>query len=135
MHTNAGARTLMLEAEVAAFGKVYYDPDHIANIFGLAKMVDAADYVTFDSRIDDAFHVWKDDRQTIFARTPANLCACKPAAHCLEQLASSKNMLPPPADSDWALRRIESNERKCTATSVPGHAMYDTVLSVLLANY
>jgi len=78
MHTNTGARTLNLKAEVPAFGKVYCDPDHIANIFGLAKMVDTADYVTFDSRIDDAFHVWKDNRETIFARTPANLYAYKP---------------------------------------------------------
>jgi len=99
MHTNAGARTLNLEAEVPAFGKVYYDPDHIANIFGLTKMVDTADYVTFDSQIDDAFHVWKDDHEMIFARTPANLYAHKPTAHYLEQLASSKNMLPPPDDS------------------------------------
>jgi len=99
MHTNAGARTLNLEAEVPAFGKVYYDPDHIANIFGLAKMVDTSDYVTFDSRIDYAFHVWKDNRETIFARAQANLYAYKPAAHYLEQFASSKNMLPPPDDS------------------------------------
>jgi len=63
-------------------------------------MVDTADYVTFDSRIDDFFHVWKDERETIFARTPANLHAYKPAAHCLEQIASSKNMLPPPDDSE-----------------------------------
>jgi len=54
MHTNAGACTLNLKAEVPAFSKVCYDPDHIANIFGLAKMVDTADYVMFDSRIDDA---------------------------------------------------------------------------------
>jgi len=99
MHTNAGAHTLNLKAEVPAFAKVYYDPDHIANIFGLAKMVDTADYVTFDSQIDDAFHDWKDERETIFACTPANLYAYKPAAHYLEQLASSKNMLPPPDDS------------------------------------
>jgi len=39
MHTNAGTHTLTLEAEVPAFGKVYYDPDHIANIFGLAKIL------------------------------------------------------------------------------------------------
>jgi len=100
MNTNAGAHTLNLKAEVPAFGKVYYDPDHIANIFGLAKMVDTADYVTFDSRIDDAFHVWRDERETIFARTPANLYTCKPTAHYLEQIATSKNMLPPPDDSE-----------------------------------
>jgi len=100
MHTNAGARTLNLEAEVPAFGKVCYDPDHVANIFGLAKMVDTANHVTFDSRIDDAFDVWKDERETIFAHTPANLYACKPTAHYLEQIAYSKNMLPPQDDSD-----------------------------------
>ena len=52
-------------------------------IFGLAKMVDTADCVTFDSLIDDAFHVWKDNREMIFARTPANLYAYKPTAHYL----------------------------------------------------
>jgi len=71
----------------------------MVNIFGLAKMVDTANCVTFDSRIDDAFHVWKDDNETIFAHTPANVCACKPAAHCLKQTAASKNMLPTPDDS------------------------------------
>ena len=80
MHTNAVACTLTLEAEVPAFGKVCCDPDHIANIFGLANVVDTADCVTFDSQIDDAFHVGKDNRETIFARTPANLCAHKPTA-------------------------------------------------------
>jgi len=104
MHTNAGARTLTLEAKAPAFRKVHYDADHIANIFGLAKMVDTADYVTFNSRIDDAFHVWKDNRETIFARTPSNLCAYKPTAHYLEQLASSKNMLPPPDDSEHTVQ-------------------------------
>jgi len=67
MHTNAGAHTLNLKAEVPCFGKVYYDPNHIANIFGLAKMVDTANYVTSDSRIDNAFHVWTDGIETIFA--------------------------------------------------------------------
>jgi len=49
MHTNTGTCTFNLEAEVPAFGKVCHDPNHIANIFGLAKMVDTADGVTFDS--------------------------------------------------------------------------------------
>jgi len=65
MHTNAGTCTLNLEAEVPAFSKVYYNPDHIANIFGLAKMVDTANCVTFDSRIDDAFHVWTDNHKLL----------------------------------------------------------------------
>jgi len=84
MHTNAGACTLNLKAEVPAFGKVYYDPDHIANIFGLAKMVDTADYVTFDSRVDDAFHVWKDNRETIFAHTRPT---CTPTSLLLTALS------------------------------------------------
>jgi len=46
----------------------------------------------------------EDNRETIFARTPANLCAYKPAAHYLEQLASSKNMLPPPDASEPAVQ-------------------------------
>jgi len=100
MHTNAGAHTLNLKAKVPSFVKVYYDPDHIADIFGLAKMVDTADYATFDSRIDDAFHVWKDDHKTIFVRAPANLHAYKPTDCYLEQIATSKNMLPPPDDSE-----------------------------------
>jgi len=100
MHTNATARNLNLEAEVPSFGKVCYEPDHITNIFGLAKMVETADYVTFNSRIDNSFHVWKDDHKLIFARTPANLHAYKPTAHCLEQIATSKNMLPPLDDSE-----------------------------------
>jgi len=63
-------------------------------------MVDTANYVTFDSRIDNAFHVWKDNSETIFARTPANLYAYNPTAHYLEQIATSKNMLLPPVDPE-----------------------------------
>jgi len=54
--------------------------------------------------MEDAFHVWKDERETICAHTPTNLYAYKPTAHYLEQIASSKNMLPPPDDSGPAVQ-------------------------------
>jgi len=95
MHTNADTRQLNLEAEVPAFGKVYDNPNHIASIFGLVKMVDAAVCVTFDSCIDDTFRVWNNDQEMVFPCTPTNLYDYKPTAHYLEQIASSKNMLPP----------------------------------------
>ncbi|MGC8533006.1 MAG: hypothetical protein ACP5M1_13310, partial [Acidiphilium sp.] len=49
--TNAGEKIIGLEGQVKGFGKVYYNPTMMANIFGLSEMVDRC-RVTFDSDVE-----------------------------------------------------------------------------------
>ncbi len=48
MSTNAGEKKISLEDHVKGFGKVFYDPTSMANIFGLAEMANKY-RVTFNS--------------------------------------------------------------------------------------
>ena len=56
MQTNAGTQLLDVQADVPGFGTVYFDKSHVTNIFGLSRMVDTADRVTFDSVTDGRFY-------------------------------------------------------------------------------
>jgi hypothetical protein len=40
MATNAGTKTLNLKGDVIGFGKAWYGPGFMANIFGFAKMAE-----------------------------------------------------------------------------------------------
>ena len=95
MSTNAGTKVIGLEATVKGFGKVYYDPSMMANIFGLCDMVDRC-RVTFDSAVEDAFFVHLQDSIIKFTRTPEGLYAYKPSERYLAEVAATKKMLPPP---------------------------------------
>ncbi len=94
MTTNAGTKVIGLEGEVKGFGKVFYDPSMMANIFGLSEMVDHC-RVTFDSAVEDAFVVHLKDGAIEFARTADGLYAYKPTKRYLAEVAESKSMLPP----------------------------------------
>ena len=56
--------------------------------------------MTYDSALDDAFHVYKNGKETIFGHTPNNLYAFTPPTTYTNAVARRKNMLPnnPPAD-------------------------------------
>ncbi|MGC8551172.1 MAG: hypothetical protein ACP5M4_15955 [Acidobacteriaceae bacterium] len=94
MTTNAGSKVIGLEGHLNGFGKVYYDPTSMANIFGLAQLADKY-RVTFDSEVENAFVVHVDDRVVKFACTPEGLYAYKPNDHYLAEVAESKCMNPP----------------------------------------
>ena len=70
--TNVGTRRNDTVAEVPAYGEVWFDQDAIANVFSLAEMVDQY-RVTFDSAIEDAFHVHLPDKVIKFKRSPEGL--------------------------------------------------------------
>jgi hypothetical protein len=57
--TNAGVKQSNREAIVLDFGKVYYDEDAIANIFGFSDLK-KKHRITYDSNKDDAFIVHMD---------------------------------------------------------------------------
>ncbi len=92
MQTNAGHSVLDVQADVPDFGSVYYDSNHVANIFGFAHLVDNVDYITYDSRIADAFHVHTKSGKTTFERTDQNLYAYQPKRGYLNAIAESKHM-------------------------------------------
>ena len=96
MQTNAGHSILDVQADVPDFGSVYYDSNHVANIFGFAHLVDNVDYITYDSRIADAFHVHTKSGKTTFECTDQNLYAYQPKRGYLNAIAESKHMVPPP---------------------------------------
>ena len=77
MNTNAGYKVLELEGQVPGFGKVYYDPDMMTNIFGFAKLAEKQQIV-YNSDVEDAFHIYTDDKIIKFARTGEGLYVYKP---------------------------------------------------------
>jgi hypothetical protein len=58
--TNAGVKQSNREANVPGFGKVYYNEDAIANIFGFSD-VKKEHRITYDSNKEDAFLVHMDN--------------------------------------------------------------------------
>jgi hypothetical protein len=59
--TNAGVKESNRKANVAGFGKVYYDEDTIANIFGFSALK-KKHRITYDSNKEDAFLVHMDNK-------------------------------------------------------------------------
>jgi hypothetical protein len=70
--TNAGTKKSNQEAIVPGFGKVYYDKDAIANIFGFSDLK-KKHRITYDSEKEDAFIVHMDDHVLKFECTPEGL--------------------------------------------------------------
>jgi hypothetical protein len=58
---NAGVKTTNLRGELPGYGMVWFYPDGIANILSLSRVKDKF-RVTYDSTIDNVFHVHKHDK-------------------------------------------------------------------------
>jgi hypothetical protein len=95
MHTNAGTKRIDLEATVPTYRTVRYDPDQIANIFGLGNVVNRGHQVTYDSEKEDAFLMHTANGIVKFERTAEGLYAYKPSTKYLNEVASKKRMQPP----------------------------------------
>jgi hypothetical protein len=70
--TDAGVRRSNQEATVPGFGKVYYDNDAIASIFGLSDLK-KRHRITYDSDEEDAFLIHMDDEILKSECTPEGL--------------------------------------------------------------
>ena len=70
--TNAGVKQSNQEASVPGFGKVYFDKDAIANIFGLSDLKKKY-RITYDSMKEDAFLVYKENEIIRFECSPEGL--------------------------------------------------------------
>jgi hypothetical protein len=63
IHCHSGMSSTRLQATFPGYGKVWFDPNGIANILSLSNV--KKEYrVTFDSSLDDTFHVHKPDGST-----------------------------------------------------------------------
>jgi hypothetical protein len=58
---NAGVKTTNLRGEVPGYGMVWYYPNGIANILSLSRVKDKF-RVTFDSALNNEFHMHKPDK-------------------------------------------------------------------------
>jgi hypothetical protein len=70
--TNAGVKKSNKEATVPGFGKVYYDKDAIANIFGFSDLK-TKHRITYDSNKEDAFLVHMNDKILELDCTPEGI--------------------------------------------------------------
>jgi hypothetical protein len=70
--TNIGVKQSNREANVPGFGKVYYDEDAIANIFGFSDLK-KKHQITYDSNKEDAFLVHMDNETIKFECSPYGL--------------------------------------------------------------
>ena len=69
---NTGVKKSNQEALVPGFGKVYYNKDAIANIFGFSDLK-KTHRITYDADKDDAFLVHMNDKILKFECTPEGL--------------------------------------------------------------
>jgi hypothetical protein len=70
--TKAGIKKSNQEATVPCFGKVYYDKDALANIFGFSDLK-TKHRITYDSGKEAAFLVHMNDKILKFECTPEGL--------------------------------------------------------------
>ena len=115
MMTNVGAKTLTVEAEVPGFGQVWFDPEQMANIFGLSKLSKKF-RVTYDSEKEDAFFVYTNDGIIKFGCTSEGLYAYCPTKQFINSVANTKNLsvLPDNNNHSHMISTVESNWRGFT---------------------
>ena len=77
--TNAGVLKTNMQAKVTGYGKIWYHPNAIANVFSLAKVADKY-RVQYDSNIEDAFTVHGPNWKVKFNRIAENLYIWAPKA-------------------------------------------------------
>jgi hypothetical protein len=71
--TNVGTRILDKEGKINGLdGRVYYDPESIANIFSFSKLAEQY-HVTYDNNVEDAFTINIEGKQIKFEHSPEGL--------------------------------------------------------------
>ena len=79
LSTNAGLLKTNMQTDVTGYGKVWYHPNAIANVFSLARVADKY-RVQYDSNTEDAFTVHGPNRKVKFHRIAENLYIWAPKA-------------------------------------------------------
>ena len=115
MKTNAGNKKLSLIGNVKEFGKVWYDPTSVVNIFGLADMIKNGFRVTYDSDKEDIFMIYdKKNKKLVvkFTRTQEGLYAFKPPRKYFEMVAKEKRLTVPDDYYESMVTTVEDNKKK-----------------------
>jgi hypothetical protein len=103
--TNAGVKQSNQEAFVLGFGKVYYDKDAIANIFGFLDLKKTY-RITYDSDQEDAFLVHMQNNILKFQCSPEGL-------YQMEVSKSYKNDLNEPDGTSNLISTVVENRKGC----------------------
>jgi hypothetical protein len=88
--TNAGVKQSNQEAIVPGFGKVYFDEDAIANIFGFSNLK-KKHQITYDSEKEDAFLVHMGNKILKFECSPEGLYQMEVSKGYKQDLKELKN--------------------------------------------
>jgi hypothetical protein len=109
MATKAGTKTLNLKGYVIGFGKAWYDPDFMANIFGFAKMAEQH-RITYDSNIEDAFLIHTEDGDVLkFEHSSEGLYAYRPPKEFLDLVARTKTKTKPARKQNFVSSTVKEN--------------------------
>jgi hypothetical protein len=74
IHCNAGIMSTNLAGDLPGYGKVWYNPNQIANILSLSRAKEGQFWVTFDSNPGNEFHLHKlDGNKHIFRQLKRGL--------------------------------------------------------------
>jgi hypothetical protein len=79
MVTNAGTKQMFKTGVIEGFGKAWFDPTQVANIFGFAKLEDQC-RITYDSSVENAFHVHTNNGIVKFTRNKDGLYVYRPSS-------------------------------------------------------
>jgi hypothetical protein len=78
MITNAGTKTMSNTGVIEGFGEAWFDPTQVANIFGFYKVEDQC-RMTYDSSVENAFHVHTNNGIVKFTRNKDGLYVYRPS--------------------------------------------------------
>jgi hypothetical protein len=89
MITNAGTKKMSKTGIVEGFGKSWFDPTQVANIFGFSKLEDQC-RITYDSSVEHAFNVHTNNGIVKFTRNKDGLYVYRPSQHYLNEVADEE---------------------------------------------
>ena len=105
--TNTGTKLNKQVADVPNFGQVWYADWAIANIFGFHDLKQKF-HITYDSDIEDAFHIHMPDSIVKFQARPNGLYTFKPSERYLKHI-QTLNDKPQMIESNFLMFTVAEN--------------------------
>jgi hypothetical protein len=129
--TNAGVKQSNREANVPGFGKVYYNEEAIANIFGFSDLK-KKHRISYDSNRKDSFFVHMDNEIIQFECSPDGLyqySVSKAYQQSLEEdqnKVGTSNLVSTVAENRQGYTLHQFEGAKEASTILPVHQMWET---------
>jgi hypothetical protein len=89
MVTNAGPKRMFKTGVIEGFGKAWFNPTQVANIFGFSKLEDQF-RITYDSSVEHAFNVHTNNGIVKFIRNKDGLYVYRPSQNYLDEIADEE---------------------------------------------